>query len=179
VRSKRPHLLHNYKFISKRPRTKKRKNTDNFPRTQITPPRTRVRGTAIETPPHAIAQLRRRVFRVHDLYHTRAAAAAAALGRSHRGAEDGAGEGIQHVPAVRDGEGLGHVLRVWGAVTVVAAVHVRVGVVLRGRGCVHVAALVAAREVVRGAVVLRCGRAARCGACVGGGDGGAVEGGGG
>jgi hypothetical protein len=49
----------------------------------------------------------------------------------------------------------------------------------------HVVAL-AAREVIRGLVVLRCGGAAGCGACAGagesggqGGDGGAVEGGGG
>jgi hypothetical protein len=128
---------------------------------------------------------------VHDLYDARAAAA---LGRGHRRAEDGAGERIRHITAVRDGERLGRVLRVRVGVAVIAAVRVvgvrvGMGVVLRGRGRVHVAALVAAREVVRGVVVLlRCGgmgcvrgrrgRAAARGGDWRGGDGGTVEGGG-
>jgi hypothetical protein len=104
---------------------------------------------------------------VHDLNHARAAAAA--LGRGHRRAEDGAGEGIRHVPVVRDGEWLGRVLRVRVGMAVVAAVRVvgvrvRVRVVLRrrGRGRVHVAALVSAREVVRDVVVLLRGGGMGC-----------------
>lgn len=56
---------------------RKERNTDNFPRTQISPPpSTRSRGAAIEIlSAHTIAQLRRRVFRMHDLDHARAAAA--------------------------------------------------------------------------------------------------------
>lgn len=55
---------------------------------------------------------------------------------------------------VSDGERLKRVLRVRGAVAVVAAGRVRVGVVLPGRRRVHVAAPVTARKVVRGVVVL-------------------------
>ncbi|KAJ7836090.1 hypothetical protein B0H13DRAFT_1913295 [Mycena leptocephala] len=63
---------------------------------------TRIRGATNETPPpYTITQLHRHVVRVHDRE-----------GRHHWGAEDGAGEGILHVPAVRNGERLGSVLSV-------------------------------------------------------------------
>ncbi|KAJ7899662.1 hypothetical protein B0H13DRAFT_1883842 [Mycena leptocephala] len=141
---------------------------------------------------HEMTEFRRCVIHVHDLNH--ACTAATTLGRGHQDAEDDAGEGIRHVPAVRDGERLGRVLRVGVAIVAVVRVvgmRVRVRMVLRGqgRGRVRVAAPVTMEKVVRGAVVLL--RAAGWGACMGagesggpgrdgqGGDSGAVKGGGG
>jgi hypothetical protein len=65
VRSKRPHLLHNYEknVVSAYSNEVKHENTCNLPRPRIaSPPRARVHRTAIEAPyPHAITEFRRRI----------------------------------------------------------------------------------------------------------------------
>jgi hypothetical protein len=93
-----------------------RNATYHLPRAQIVPsPRTGIGRAAIETSPaHPIAQLRRRVARMHHLNHAptpNTSAAGPARGRGHRRTEDGAGERVEYVPAMRDGERLRRVLR--------------------------------------------------------------------